>query len=122
MKTLILSLVFFSSYAQAEKPYWAEKATFEEDGKIFFVGVALRCRDEVECRERTLQAAQSELKAYLGGYDSKGLPLYTQMIQEEKNFKDGGINMYRLSWTFLSDFEVFYVLKTKESGLGTRRY
>lgn len=114
MKNLILTLVLVSTNAYA-RPFWAEKAMWEEESakKVFFVGIAIGAKSEEEGRKLSLDAAQAEVRGYLGFDDLVGFNMPTQMIDVQKNSK-GGYDVYRLCWSTMEFVQAFWIVKAKD--------
>lgn len=79
------------------KPFWTEKAAYEEGDKIYFVGTFSNATTIEEGRINAFEAAKTELINYTQISDVSGLTIHTQMNYEEKN-KAGNFDVYRLLW------------------------
>lgn len=118
MKTLILSLVFFSSYAQADLPHWTEKAVYDDSENTYFVGMALNEKDEAVARKKSLELVQAELLTFLGIDSITGIPLQTKMIHTEHS--KNGVSVYRLTFVPTAVLEVVWGNWVKQHGIAQK--
>jgi len=101
---LLLMFVVQLSYANSSKPFWTEKASYEEGDKTFFIGTYSKAPSLEVGREKAFEGARNELMNHYQVSDTHELEMHTQMNYEEQN-ADGTYNVYRLLWVDNRDAE-----------------
>lgn len=92
-----LSLILISSVFGETAPFWTEKSSFVESGKIYVVGIATGSKTVEEARQAALRNAEAELFGLLHIKSLHGIVFQTQMTHQEQS-KDGLWKVYRLMW------------------------